>query len=196
MPMSMRQFIPRKSVRQSTSPFLTLLIFTFLGLTILMQIAYPLVDGSVLDFITVASVYTAATSMFLHGLAVYGARYSFTLLVITVLFGFWIEQLGVTTGWPFGDYVYSDTLGPKVLDVPLVVPFAWLMIAHPCLVAARRIAKSWVFLYGAALMPQESHLQPSNLLFGQEHLRRVQLLLRGRLWFESMPQFRHIAQLS
>jgi putative membrane protein len=43
-------------------------------------------------------------------------------------------------------------LGPKVLDVPLVVPFAWLMIAHPCLIAARRIAKSWVFLYGAALM--------------------------------------------
>ena len=152
MPMSMRQFIPRKSVRQSTSPFLTLLIFSFLGLTILMQIAYPLVDGSVLDFITVASVYTAATSMFLHGFAVYGARYSFTLLVIAVLFGFWIEQLGVTTGWPFGDYVYSDTLGPKVLDVPLVVPFAWLMIAHPCLVAARRIAKSWVFLYGASLM--------------------------------------------
>jgi putative membrane protein len=150
--MSMRQFNPRRSVRQSTSPFLTLLIFVFLVLTIVMQIAYPLIDGAVLDFITIASVYTAATAMFLHGFAVYGPRYAFTLLIIAVLFGFWIEQLGVTTGWPFGDYVYSDTLGLKVLDVPLVVPFAWLMIAHPCLVAARRIAKSWVFLYGAALM--------------------------------------------
>ena len=36
--------------------------------------------------------------------------------------------------------------------MPLVVPFAWVMIAHPCLVAARRIGKSWVFLYGALLM--------------------------------------------
>jgi len=36
--------------------------------------------------------------------------------------------------------------------VPLVVPFAWVMIAHPCLVAARRIGKSWVFLYGGLLM--------------------------------------------
>ena len=88
--MSMRQFIPRKSVRQSTSPFLTLLIFVFLGLTIVMQIAYPLTDGAVLDFITVASVYTAATSMLLHGFAVYGSRYAATLLVIALLFGFWI----------------------------------------------------------------------------------------------------------
>ncbi|CAB4575478.1 unannotated protein [freshwater metagenome] len=140
MPMSMRQFIPRRTVRHSTSPFLTLLVFAFLGLTIVMQILYPLVDGAVLDFITITSVYTAAISMFLHGFAVYGPRYAFTLFVIAVLFGFLIEQLGVTTGWPFGDYVYSDTLGPKVLEVPLVVPFAWLMIAHPCLVAARRIA--------------------------------------------------------
>ena len=103
--MSMRQFIPRRSVRQSTSPFLKLLIFVFLGLTIVMQIAYPLIDGAILDFITIASVYTAATAMFLHGFTVYGPRYALTLLAIAVLFGFWIEQLGVTTGWPFGNYV-------------------------------------------------------------------------------------------
>jgi putative membrane protein len=73
--MSMRQFTPRKFVRRNTSPFLSLPIFIFLGLTIAMQIAYPLVDGFALDFITLASVYTAATAMFLHGFAVYGARY-------------------------------------------------------------------------------------------------------------------------
>jgi putative membrane protein len=123
-----------------------------LGLAILMQIAYPLVEGTALQVITVASVYLAALAMFLHGVASYGARYGLTLLGITLVFGFLIEQIGVTTSWPFGEYTYSSTLGAKLLSVPLVVPFAWVMIAHPCLVAARRIGKSWVFLYGALLM--------------------------------------------
>jgi len=123
-----------------------------LGLTILMQIAYPLVDGNVLQFITITSVLTAALAMFLHGIAAFGARYGWSMLGITLLFGYFIEQLGVSTSWPFGEYSYSSTLGPKLFDVPLVVPFAWVMIAHPCLVAARRIGKSWVFLYGGLLM--------------------------------------------
>jgi putative membrane protein len=123
-----------------------------LGATVLMQILYPLVDGGFLGVITIASVYTAALAMFLHGIAAYGARYGWTMLGITLIFGYSIEQLGVSTSWPFGEYVYSDTLGPKIFSVPLVVPFAWVMIAHPCLVAARRIGKSWVFLYGALLM--------------------------------------------
>jgi putative membrane protein len=119
-----------------------------LGVTILMQIAYPLVDGDVLQFITITSVLTAALAMFLHGIAAFGPRYGWSMLGITLLFGYFIEQLGVSTSWPFGEYSYSSTLGPKIFDVPLVVPFAWVMIAHPCLVAARRIGKSWVFLYG------------------------------------------------
>ena len=123
-----------------------------LGATVLMQILYPLVDGGLLGVITIASVYTAALTMFLHGIAAYGARYGWTMLGITLIFGYFIEQLGVSTSWPFGEYTYSDTLGPKIFSVPLVVPFAWVMIAHPCLVAARRIGKSWVFLYGALLM--------------------------------------------
>ena len=150
--MSIRHYTPRRRARGGASPLLIKVIGIALGLAILMQIAYPLVDGSALQVITIASVYLAALAMFLHAVAAYGARYGWTLLGITLVFGFLIEQIGVTTSWPFGEYTYSSTLGPKLLSVPLVVPFAWVMIAHPCLVAARRIGKSWVFLYGALLM--------------------------------------------
>ena len=150
--MSIRHYTPRRRARGGASPLLIKVMGIALGLAILMQIAYPLVDGSALQLITIASVYLAALAMFLHGVAAYGARYGWTLLGITLVFGFLIEQIGVTTSWPFGEYTYSSTLGPKLLSVPLVVPFAWVMIAHPCLVAARRIGKSWVFLYGALLM--------------------------------------------
>ena len=150
--MSIRHYTPRRRSRGGASPLLIKVMGVALALTILMQIAYPLTNGGTLGVITIASVYTAALAMFLHGIAAYGPRYGWSMLGITVLFGFLIEQLGTTTSWPFGEYTYSDTLGPKIFAVPLVVPFAWVMIAHPCLVAARRIGKSWVFLYGAALM--------------------------------------------
>lgn len=150
--MSIRHYTPRRRARGGASPLLIKVMGVALGLAILMQIAYPLVDGTTLQVITIASVYCAALAMFLHGIAAFGARYGWSLLGITLVFGFVIEQVGETTSWPFGEYTYSSTLGPKLLSVPLVVPFAWVMIAHPCLVAARRIGKSWVFLYGALLM--------------------------------------------
>ena len=150
--MSIRHYTPRRRARGGASPLVIKTMSVALGATILLQIAYPLSDGGFLGVLTIASVYTAALSMFLHGIAAFGARYGWTLLGITLLFGYAIEQIGVSTTWPFGEYTYSSTLGPKIFSVPLVVPFAWVMIAHPCLVAARRIGKSWVFLYGALLM--------------------------------------------
>jgi len=150
--MSIRHYTSRRRHRGGAPKSVTVAMAIFLGLTISMQILYPLVNGSFLQFVTVASVYTGACAMFLHGVIAYGSRYGWSLLAIALPFGFFIEQLGVSTGWPFGQYQYSNTLGAKLFDVPLVVPFAWVMIAHPCLVVARRIGKSWVFLYGGALM--------------------------------------------
>ena len=140
--MSIRHYTPRRRARGGASPLLIKIMGAALALTIFMQILYPLVDGGFLGVITIASVYTGALAMFLHGVAAFGARYGWTMLGITLLFGYVIEQLGVSTSWPFGEYSYSSTLGPKIFSVPLVVPFAWVMIAHPCLVAARRIGKS------------------------------------------------------
>jgi putative membrane protein len=132
-----------------------------LGLAIVLQIAYPLVDGTALQVITISSVYLAALAMFLHGIAAFGARYGWTLLGITLVFGYLIEQIGVSTSWPFGEYTYSSTLGPKLFSVPLVVPFAWVMIAHPVLIAARKVTKNWVFLYGGlGMMAWDLFLDP------------------------------------
>lgn len=39
-----------------------------------------------------------------------------------------VEALGVATGFPFGEYVYTDTLGMKVLGVSIVIPFAWIAV--------------------------------------------------------------------
>ena len=149
--MSIRHFTPRRR-RHGISQRARVALGGALGLTILLQIAYPLIEGELLRVVTIATIYVGATSMLLHAYLSYGVKYLLRYFPITVLFGYFIELLGVKSGWPFGEYSYSSTLGPKLFSVPLVVPFAWVMIAHPCLVAARRIGKSWVFLYGALLM--------------------------------------------
>ena len=53
-----------------------------------------------------------------------------TGLALTISFAF--EFVGVKTGWPFGAYYYTDVLGPKVAStVPVVIPFAYLMMLYP-----------------------------------------------------------------
>jgi putative membrane protein len=48
----------------------------------------------------------------------------------------------VATGFPFGEYDYSGRLGPKLLDVPLIIPLAWTWMAWPAWLAALRVARS------------------------------------------------------
>jgi putative membrane protein len=101
-------------------------------------------------------------------LLAFGARYAFTYLGIALSFGFLIELMGLKTGWPFGTYKYDPSLGPQLFDVPLVVPFAWAMIAHPILCAARRFAGNWVFLYGGfGLMAYDLFLDPQMVTAGR-----------------------------
>jgi putative membrane protein len=123
-----------------------------LGLLILLQMAYPLTNGELLRVITIATVLVGATSMVLHAYLSYGFKYAWRYLVIVALFGYFIELLGVHSGWPFGIYEYSPTLGFAIGGVPLVVPFAWVMMVHTALVAARRVTPKWTFIYGGALL--------------------------------------------
>ncbi len=50
------------------------------------------------------------------------------------------ESLGVATGYVYGPYHYTDSLGPKFLElVPYLVPLAWFMMMYPSLVIADRL---------------------------------------------------------
>jgi putative membrane protein len=138
------------------------------AIAILLQLIYPLVDGEFLRLLTINVVYWGAGAMLLHALLAYGTRYAITYLFFTFFFALTIEHIGVMTQWPFGNYSYSGDLGLKIFEVPLVVPFAWIMMAHPVLTAARRIAGNWVFLYGGiALAAWDLFLDPMMVAEGR-----------------------------
>ncbi len=117
--------------------------------TVGLEIAYPLVDDRWLHRVTIWTVVAFASTCVLHALVHRGLGWAVGLVVVTAGGGLAVEAVGVRTGLPFGDYSYAGTLGPEILDVPLVVPLAWTMMAYPVLLAARRLSRRWVVLVGA-----------------------------------------------
>lgn len=115
---------------------------TFAVATVLAQIAYPLTDGEPLRLLTIATVLLFAAASVLHAVATRGPRWGLGLLVVAGGIGLAAESVGVRTGLPFGTYAYADTLGPKLLDVPVIVPLAWVMMAYPSLLLGRRLARA------------------------------------------------------
>ena len=52
------------------------------------------------------------------------------------------EAVGVATGAVFGAYVYGPTLGWKLLGVPLIVAFNWVLVVNGAICLAGRILPS------------------------------------------------------
>ena len=107
------------------------------ALTVLAQICYPLTSGGTLNVLTVATVVLFAATTLTHAWRTVGSRNCLRLLLIAGLSGFAAEALGVHTGFPFGHYAYTHTLGPELFAVPVVIPLAWVMMAWPALCVGR-----------------------------------------------------------
>jgi uncharacterized membrane protein len=111
-------------------------------LTVLAQIGYPLAHGENLRRLTIVTVVLFAAASLTHAAATRGLAWATGLLVIAGGTGLAAEAVGLRTGVPFGEYAYTSSLGPTLLDVPVVVPLAWLMMAYPCLLLGRRLARA------------------------------------------------------
>lgn len=54
---------------------------------------------------------------------------SFIALILTLICSFSVEYIGVNYGYLFGDYNYGSLLGYKYLNVPVIIPFMWVMLS-------------------------------------------------------------------
>ena len=166
--MSIRQYHPRNNRRRGISANQSMGLILLFVIAIGLQISYPLISGTALRYITIFTVISGALLMLAHSLLSYGFRYFATFACVSFIFALLIEILGSKTGWPFGTYAYDDSLGFKIAGVPVIVPFAWIMMAHPVLIAARKTIPSWAFLYGGAgLMVWDLFLDPQMVAAGR-----------------------------
>ena len=139
---------------------------------VLVEIAYPLVHGGTRAALTVATVVTGYVLSVGHAWLSRGPRAAALLVAVTTGGGFAVEALGRATGFPFGDYDYTGSLGPRLLGVPLVIPLAWTWMAWPAWVAAARLtARPWlrVAAAGVGLAAWDLFLDPQMVAEGHWH---------------------------
>ncbi|SET03502.1 carotenoid biosynthesis protein [Geodermatophilus poikilotrophus] len=112
-------------------------------LLVLTAIAYPLTDagGAVRDAVSWTIVLLGSTVSVVHATVSRGARTGAGVLLVTAATAVVFESVGLATGFPYGEYTYSDDLGPTLLGVPFLVPLAWLMMAWPSWLLARRLTR-------------------------------------------------------
>ncbi len=83
----------------------------------------------------------------------FSQKFILSTLMIS-LAGFFIEVVGVNTGFIFGIYGYSYALGPAIWHTPLLIGINWFFISYITTSIAHRISSSdiWVPLLSASLM--------------------------------------------
>jgi putative membrane protein len=144
-------------------------VWGLLGVLVLVQIAYPLVDGSVRAGLVVVTVVLGYAFSTVHAALSGGWRTVLVLVLVTTGGGLAVEVAGVATDFPFGEYEYSDALGPKLLGVPLVIPLAWTWMAWPAWLAAGVLASRplvRVPVAGLALASWDLFLDPQMVAQG------------------------------
>ncbi|MCG8922992.1 carotenoid biosynthesis protein [Lentzea sp. CC55] len=110
------------------------------ALVVLAQIVYSRTEPDERLFTTVASVIAFAVASVCDALARFGPRAAVLLVAVAGGGGLLAETIGVHTGFPFGDYRYTGTLGLEVAGVPVVVALAWVMMSWPALLVGRALA--------------------------------------------------------
>ncbi|WNV87597.1 carotenoid biosynthesis protein [Umezawaea sp. Da 62-37] len=90
---------------------------------------------------TVVSVAAFAAASVCDAVARFGSRAAGLLVLVAGGGGLQAETVGVHTGYPFGTYGYSGTLGVELVGVPVVVPLAWIMMSWPALLVGRALAE-------------------------------------------------------
>ena len=84
-----------------------------------------------------------------HALYALGWRHMLVFFGLSAVISWAYEHVGVSTGWVYGPYHYTDVLGMKVGHVPALIPLAWFMMSYPSYIIANLIADGQPMTRGA-----------------------------------------------
>lgn len=96
-----------------------------------------------------------------YGWYALGWRFTACFFAVTYALSLTSELIGTATGWPFGEYAYTEFLGYKILGrVPFTIPFSWFAMGLASYLLGNELARSlnvrrhsvWSVLLGAWLL--------------------------------------------
>ena len=65
-----------------------------------------------------------------HGTLQYGRRAVLVFTAICVVLGNLLENVSLVTGFPFGRYHFTDVMGPKIAQVPILLGLAYIGMGY------------------------------------------------------------------
>jgi uncharacterized membrane protein len=116
--------------------FLSLFIYSSILRPLLEQLfpGLPRIPGG----IGIKTLFMMLFSIF-HAAYVLGWQRTLAFFGITVAVTWCYEHVGVETGLIYGAYHYTDALGVKLGNVPIIIPIAWFMMIYPSYIIANLI---------------------------------------------------------
>ena len=116
-------------MRNKTSVANTLL-WAFIALYVLMGSARLLQNPQLQRLTPFISVAILMGFALVHGTRRYGWRHFLVFFMLTFVISWSYETSSILTGFPFGHYVYTDKLGPKLWLVPLLIMPAYFSMGY------------------------------------------------------------------
>ena len=116
-----------KFEKEDKSKFLIILTASYLIISVIS--AFNLL-GKISSNFWINGLLIAFIAVILHGYFRYGFKKFFILFSLTFFISWFFETLSILTGFPFGNYYYTDLLGFKLIYVPIVVNIAYFIVGY------------------------------------------------------------------
>jgi len=78
----------------------------------------------------VATSYVITAFCVMNAIHLLGVKATGVFFALGVSLGWFFEQVGVKTGFLFGKYHYTDVLGTRLGEVPIVIPLMWFSVVY------------------------------------------------------------------
>jgi len=87
-------------------------------------------DRVPLEFTVAVHIFPPIIFALIHGAMRYRIRGILIFFLICLVVGNVVENIGVINGFPFGRYYFTDVMGPKLFDVPIMLGLAYLGMGY------------------------------------------------------------------
>ncbi len=164
----MRTLLPQF---QALSTPMLLLLGGWLLSMMALPIALGLFGAAVLPGINWISVMLLAAYMVAIMVQAWGLGQTLKALAVILVLTWGLEFVGSQTGLPFGYYHYTAALQPQIGHVPILIPFAWLMMMPAAWGVGAAISGGWqgwrfIGLSALALTSWDLFLDPQMVQWG------------------------------
>ena len=133
---------------------LNLSLWSLLAIYVVARVLQTLPDKVPAVLIAALHVLPPMAFAVIHGSAIYRFRAMTVFVFLCLVIGNVFENLSILTGFPFGHYHFTDLMGPKLFQVPVLLGCAYIGMGYLSWTLARLILGRGEDITGSRILSQ------------------------------------------